>query len=222
VSRVLIVSCGSAKAQAPSPARELYTGSLTRAAIRYATASGLPWRILSAEHGLVCPDEVIAPYERRIESRLPFPFGPDDAVGRPDKTWDRSTRSWVEGKRRPSRDWRTPWWWQGVCADLRHWLRRPLFDDAWRPPDCLMLHRKDPVTIEVHGGRSYVAAVRVLASKPSPFGGVVEDPLAGLQLGERLRWYAERRRGALAPLGVKCSAPRADAGRLPSRRPGRP
>lgn len=48
------------------PAGELYTGSLFRACKRYAQSSGHRWAILSAEHGLVLPDEELAPYDRML------------------------------------------------------------------------------------------------------------------------------------------------------------
>src|SRR5690606_40703288 len=32
-------------------------------------SSGPPWRILSAEHGLVCPDQVLEPYDRHLASQ---------------------------------------------------------------------------------------------------------------------------------------------------------
>ena len=64
--RVLLVACGDAKLDHPAPAAELYTGSLTRAAIRHAIATGHPWYIVSACHGLVDPATVLAPYNVSI------------------------------------------------------------------------------------------------------------------------------------------------------------
>lgn len=64
---MIVVGCGKAKLAVSAPARELYTGSLFRAARRYAEAKGGPWAILSAEHGLVLPTEVLAPYDRKLE-----------------------------------------------------------------------------------------------------------------------------------------------------------
>jgi hypothetical protein len=45
----------------------LYVSDLFRKARRYAEASGCPWFILSAEYGLVKPDQLIAPYERTLK-----------------------------------------------------------------------------------------------------------------------------------------------------------
>ena len=65
-ARVIVVACGSAKANQTRPAAELYTGSLFRAARRAAEADGRGWLICSAEHGLVPPTQVLDPYERAL------------------------------------------------------------------------------------------------------------------------------------------------------------
>jgi hypothetical protein len=62
----LIVGCGARKAAEACEAAALYTGPLFVAARRHAEASGLPWRILSAEHALVQPDTVLEPYDHRL------------------------------------------------------------------------------------------------------------------------------------------------------------
>jgi hypothetical protein len=63
---VIIVGCGKAKLAHAAPAAELYTGSLFRAARRYAEARGDAWAIASAHWGLVWPEQVIEPYDRRL------------------------------------------------------------------------------------------------------------------------------------------------------------
>jgi len=62
----ILIGCGARKLPHPAPARDLYTGSLFRAARSYAEASGLPWMILSGLHGLVAPDQVLEPYDHRL------------------------------------------------------------------------------------------------------------------------------------------------------------
>ncbi len=69
ISRLLIIGCGAKKRPTPAPAGELYTGSLFRAASAYARASGCPWLILSALHGVIAPETVIAPYEFTMRER---------------------------------------------------------------------------------------------------------------------------------------------------------
>lgn len=65
---IVIIGCGKRKQAVPRPARDLYTGSLFRACRRYAeTLPGCNgWAVLSAEHGLVLPDETLDPYERKM------------------------------------------------------------------------------------------------------------------------------------------------------------
>ena len=57
-----LVACGRLKADRPLPARELYVSPLFRAARAYAERRYGPdyWLILSARHGLVHPDQVLA------------------------------------------------------------------------------------------------------------------------------------------------------------------
>ncbi len=65
-TRVALVGCGKEKLATEAPARDLYTGSLFAMASRYAEAHCDAWFVLSAEHGLVAPETVIEPYDRRI------------------------------------------------------------------------------------------------------------------------------------------------------------
>jgi hypothetical protein len=69
--RTIIIGCGKAKRAEESPARELYTGSLFVACRRYAEASGHPWAILSAAHGLLLPDWVREPYDEKLTLKGP-------------------------------------------------------------------------------------------------------------------------------------------------------
>lgn len=66
----IIIPCGAAKLDRPAPARDLYTGQMFRhtlhAAQTEADAIGGRVLILSAQHGLIDPDTVIAPYNTRM------------------------------------------------------------------------------------------------------------------------------------------------------------
>jgi hypothetical protein len=70
MAALYLVACVAGKRAHAAPARDLYTSTWFALARRHVEASGCPWRILSAEHGLVHPDTVIAPYERTL-STLP-------------------------------------------------------------------------------------------------------------------------------------------------------
>lgn len=65
---VYLVSCVSQKREEPSPAKDLYVSDWFRKARRYAEASGSPWFVLSAKYGLVNPNEMVAPYERTLNT----------------------------------------------------------------------------------------------------------------------------------------------------------
>jgi hypothetical protein len=66
---VLLIGCVKSKADEARPARDLYTSDLFARRRAFAEASGLPWAVLSSEHGAVDPDEVIAPYDRFLEEQ---------------------------------------------------------------------------------------------------------------------------------------------------------
>lgn len=71
-----VVACGAAKGDAPAPARDLYTGTLFRHVLAGVTAEaeatardlGRPVTVLvlSAAHGLVTLNTVVAPYDVRM------------------------------------------------------------------------------------------------------------------------------------------------------------
>lgn len=67
-STIYLVSCVSLKREEPTAARDLYISTLFQKARRHVEASRCPWFILSAEHGLVVPDQVIAPYDKTLNT----------------------------------------------------------------------------------------------------------------------------------------------------------
>ena len=67
-TRIALVSCVKLKRDSATPARDLYLSQLFRGLRRYAEANADCWYILSAEHGLVHPDQVIEPYERTLNA----------------------------------------------------------------------------------------------------------------------------------------------------------
>lgn len=67
---VVLVGCVKRKLARPAPAQDLYTSALFRKERAYAESTGAAWFILSAEHGLVEPTQVLEPYELRL-STLP-------------------------------------------------------------------------------------------------------------------------------------------------------
>lgn len=65
---VYLVSCVGKKRTQPSAAKSLYISEWFLKARRYVEATGCPWFILSAEYGLVAPDQAIPPYERTLNT----------------------------------------------------------------------------------------------------------------------------------------------------------
>ena len=65
---VYLVSCVSKKRSNRAPARDLYLSDWFIKARTYVEAFGVPWFILSAEHGLVAPDEPLEPYEKTLNT----------------------------------------------------------------------------------------------------------------------------------------------------------
>jgi hypothetical protein len=64
--RIALVSCVKSKQPNPAPARDLYTSALFRKMRAFAERNADRWFILSAEHGLVEPSQILAPYERTL------------------------------------------------------------------------------------------------------------------------------------------------------------
>jgi hypothetical protein len=65
----ILLGCVKMKDKVPRAAKDLYISPLFRGRRRYAEASGKPWWIVSAEYGLLAPEEVVAPYDTLIGSR---------------------------------------------------------------------------------------------------------------------------------------------------------
>lgn len=65
---VYLVSCVSKKKSRPAPARDLYVSDWFVKARTYVEATGCTWFILSAEYGLVNPDQIIEPYEKTLNT----------------------------------------------------------------------------------------------------------------------------------------------------------
>ncbi len=64
--RICLVSCSKTKLQKPAPAAKLYASARFRLASKYADKGFDAWYILSALHGLVTSEQIIAPYDRTL------------------------------------------------------------------------------------------------------------------------------------------------------------
>jgi hypothetical protein len=64
---IVFVACCGLNREVPCPARDLYQSTLFRFAREWAERRGDGgWFILSAKHGLVAPDALVAPYDETL------------------------------------------------------------------------------------------------------------------------------------------------------------
>jgi len=68
MARVCLISCVKKKARTPQQAATLYSSPLFHKMKCYAESVSDLWFILSAEHGLLRPTDIVAPYERTLKS----------------------------------------------------------------------------------------------------------------------------------------------------------
>lgn len=68
MSAIFLISCVASKLGRPAAARDLYVSSLFRKARAYVEGTGWPWFVLSAEHGLLLPSQVVSPYEKTLNT----------------------------------------------------------------------------------------------------------------------------------------------------------
>lgn len=66
-----LVACSKSKLDHAAPARELYTSQLFKLSLAYAEAHCRTVFVISAEHGLVQLDRVIAPYDTTLADLSP-------------------------------------------------------------------------------------------------------------------------------------------------------
>lgn len=66
VERFALVGCGSAKCDHAAPAKDLYSSTYFSKKRQYAEEECDDWRILSAKHGIVEPDNVLEPYNASL------------------------------------------------------------------------------------------------------------------------------------------------------------
>ena len=67
LTTIALISCSKSKLDKRAPARELYTGTLFKKAVAWAERHGYEWYVISALHGLVTPNQIIAPYNYSLK-----------------------------------------------------------------------------------------------------------------------------------------------------------
>jgi hypothetical protein len=71
MSDIILVGCVAQKTSRMNAAKDLYTSALFKKRRAYAEATGKPWFILSALHGLLSPDQRVIPYDFTIDRMGP-------------------------------------------------------------------------------------------------------------------------------------------------------
>jgi hypothetical protein len=61
-----LIACCKRKLETPCAAQDLYVSHLFKLARRYVEETCNGWAILSAEHGLVMPDQILSPYNTTL------------------------------------------------------------------------------------------------------------------------------------------------------------
>lgn len=70
--RIALVSCVSKKQNAPTKARDQYISDWFKKAREYVEGNYDAWYILSAEYGLLFPDQLISPYNKSLKDIQPI------------------------------------------------------------------------------------------------------------------------------------------------------
>lgn len=65
---IALIACSKTKNKKPCCAKELYIGDKFKKSRRYVEKIHDDWFILSGLYGLVCPDEIIEPYDYTLKS----------------------------------------------------------------------------------------------------------------------------------------------------------
>lgn len=171
VERVSIglVACAKDKAPDARPARSLYRSPLFRRASEYAARTYDHWFVLSAQHYLLHPDEVIEPYDKTL-ARMP--------------KWEREHwASMVEAGLRLGGNFAT----EGRV----NWPARPAPElrlGEWIMAAPRGVQRR--VDLWFHAGADYTGPVRALLAgwgRELPYD--VHLPLEHLMIGQQLAWY---------------------------------
>lgn len=68
VRRIALVSCVKTKDNSAMAAKDMYISQLFMGMRQYAEQNADAWFILSAEHGVLLPDQIIVPYERTLRT----------------------------------------------------------------------------------------------------------------------------------------------------------
>jgi hypothetical protein len=78
--QLVILGCSKRKLPHAAKARDLYQGALFKAGMAYAGRIGADVAILSAKHGLLHPDDIIAPYDEPLTMAKAYEYAQQESV----------------------------------------------------------------------------------------------------------------------------------------------
>jgi len=64
---IVVTACAANKSNEPKPARELYKSTRIKKVDEICRRYNVPFYILSGKYGLICGDEIIEPYEQKMD-----------------------------------------------------------------------------------------------------------------------------------------------------------
>lgn len=149
----------------------LYAGDLFKKSVAYAEDRGLPWFVLSARFGL-------------WPSYAAYRAGDYDASTKSWSAYDETLAN-MDGAEKAA--WHTKVAWDVVN----------LLWEQWEQGKAATHSQPRELTVEMHAGKEYAEPLsNILRS----VGCNVENPLEGMQIGERLAWYKNDQVNQLAEL----------------------
>lgn len=81
----VLIPCGKSKLPNPAKVRDLYQGSLFKLSVSWAESHGFTWVVISALHGVLLPEQIIAPYNVSFSAKTVNPI-------KPSKQWTERVR----------------------------------------------------------------------------------------------------------------------------------
>lgn len=161
---LVIVACSSTKRATASEAADLYTSQLFKASRQWAEANGKGWAIASALHGVISPRRIVEPYDRELRTK--------QHRSRYRVLCASYLREWI------------------VIAQRRRGLAKVHTTKAGNKIYNVDRTKGHKLRVAILAGEKYASEVRrILAYSRVE----IIEPMAGMQIGERLAWLRDER-----------------------------
>jgi hypothetical protein len=161
---LVIVSCSSTKRATATEAADLYTSQLFKACRQWAEANGKAWAIASALHGVISPQRMTEPYDRELRT--------NEHKSRFRVLCESYLRDWV------------------LITQRRRGLAKVHTTKAGNKIYRIDRDNGRKLRVAVLAGEKYAAELRQIFAR---FDVEVVEPMAGMQIGERLAYLRDER-----------------------------